>query len=116
VFTDDADFIDIRGSHHHGRTEIGKGHQAIFDTIYKDQTSSTPWCPPHPSVTTPSSASLPPPLDTPGGPLQGVKDSRISVVVVNNAATGWRVRLVSQHDRDCLYDPAAEEQRDVPEA
>jgi hypothetical protein len=45
-----------------------------------------------------------------------VKDSRISVVVVNNAATGWRVRLVSQHDRDCLYDPAAEEQRDVPEA
>ena len=34
MFTDDADFIDIRGSHHH-RTEIGKGHQAIFDTIYQ---------------------------------------------------------------------------------
>ena len=33
-FTDDADFVNIRGAHHRGRFDIAKGHQAIFDTIY----------------------------------------------------------------------------------
>ena len=36
LFTEDADFVDIRGEHHHGRAVIGHGHQAIFDTIYRD--------------------------------------------------------------------------------
>src|SRR6187399_2230295 len=34
-FAEDADFVDIRGVHHHGRGPIGQGHQAIFDTVYK---------------------------------------------------------------------------------
>jgi uncharacterized protein (TIGR02246 family) len=34
-FTDDADFVDIRGDHHRSKVAIGHGHQAIFDTIYR---------------------------------------------------------------------------------
>jgi len=35
-FAPDADFVDIRGEHHRGREAIAAGHQAIFDSIYKD--------------------------------------------------------------------------------
>ena len=35
-FTEDAEFVNIRGEHASGRTAIATGHQAIFDTIYKD--------------------------------------------------------------------------------
>ena len=34
-FTDDADFVDLRGDHHRSKVAIGHGHQAIFDTIYR---------------------------------------------------------------------------------
>jgi len=34
-FSADADFVDIRGQHHHGQEAIAAGHQAIFDSIYK---------------------------------------------------------------------------------
>jgi uncharacterized protein (TIGR02246 family) len=33
-FAADADFVAIRGDHHRGRDAIGRGHQALFDTIY----------------------------------------------------------------------------------
>ena len=35
VFTADASFVDIRGDHHRSRTAIGKGHDAIFRSIYR---------------------------------------------------------------------------------
>jgi uncharacterized protein (TIGR02246 family) len=34
-FAEDADFVNIRGEHYRTRDAIAKGHQAIFDTIYK---------------------------------------------------------------------------------
>jgi uncharacterized protein (TIGR02246 family) len=34
-FTDDADFVDIRGTHHRTRAAIAQGHQGIFASIYK---------------------------------------------------------------------------------
>lgn len=34
-FTQDADFVNIFAMHGVGRDAIAKGHQAIFDTIYK---------------------------------------------------------------------------------
>ena len=37
-FAADADFVDIRGDHHHGREAIANGHQAIFDTVYRGTT------------------------------------------------------------------------------
>src|SRR5687768_371767 len=38
AFTDDGDFVNIRGEHHRGVVAIGHGHQAIFDSIYKGST------------------------------------------------------------------------------
>ena len=34
-FAEDADFVTIRGEHLRTREVIARGHQAIFDTIYK---------------------------------------------------------------------------------
>jgi uncharacterized protein (TIGR02246 family) len=34
-FAEDAEFVNIRGEHHTSRTAIARGHQAIFDSIYK---------------------------------------------------------------------------------
>jgi len=34
-FAEDADFVNIRGEHFQTREAIAKGHQGIFDTIYK---------------------------------------------------------------------------------
>jgi uncharacterized protein (TIGR02246 family) len=39
-FTDDAEFVDIRGILHRGRPAIAGGHQAIFNSIYKGSTMS----------------------------------------------------------------------------
>ena len=37
-FADDADYVVINGRYIKGREAIAKGHQQIFDTIYKDTT------------------------------------------------------------------------------
>jgi uncharacterized protein (TIGR02246 family) len=34
-FTDNADFVNVRGDHFRGRAVIAQGHQGIFDSIYK---------------------------------------------------------------------------------
>jgi uncharacterized protein (TIGR02246 family) len=34
-FTDDADFVDIRGTHHVGRRAVAAGHDAILRSIYE---------------------------------------------------------------------------------
>lgn len=39
-FAADADYVVINGTHIQGREAIDKGHQRIFDTIYKDSTVS----------------------------------------------------------------------------
>jgi len=35
-FADDADFVNIRGEHFRTREVIARGHQGIFNSIYKD--------------------------------------------------------------------------------
>jgi uncharacterized protein (TIGR02246 family) len=34
-FTEDADFVNIRGEHFRTRPVIAAGHQAIFDSVYR---------------------------------------------------------------------------------
>jgi uncharacterized protein (TIGR02246 family) len=36
VFAEDADFINVIGTHRHGRAEIEAGRRQVFDSIYKD--------------------------------------------------------------------------------
>lgn len=92
VFTDDADFIDIRGAHHRGRNAIGHGHQAIFDSIYRGSKVTY-------SVVSAESvdagtvyAVVDATLDAPSGPLQGIHHSRLSLLLVRDETGVWSVR------------------------
>ena len=38
MFTDDAGFVDIRGTHHRAAAAIADGHQEILDSIYAGST------------------------------------------------------------------------------
>lgn len=88
-FADVTDFVDIRGAHHHGDgVAMGRGHQHIFDTIYKGSTvryqvtsarEAVPGC-----IVATASATL----DAPSGPLLGTNQSRITAVVVQQG-DGW---------------------------
>jgi uncharacterized protein (TIGR02246 family) len=40
-FAENSDYVVINGMHIKGRAENAKGHQYIFDTIYKDSTLAT---------------------------------------------------------------------------
>ena len=39
-FSDNADFVDIRGEHHRGQEAIAAGHQAIFDSVYEGSSTN----------------------------------------------------------------------------
>jgi uncharacterized protein (TIGR02246 family) len=82
VFADDADFVNIHGTHIRGDgATIGHGHQAIFDSIYAGSTvcfridvarALAPGC----VVAVVTST-----LDAPSGPLQGINLSRITATI-----------------------------------
>lgn len=90
-FADVTDFVDIRGMHHHGDGEaMGRGHQHIFDTIYKGSTvryqvasarQAVPGC-----IVATASATL----DAPSGPMLGTNQSRITAVLVPQG-DGWAI-------------------------
>jgi uncharacterized protein (TIGR02246 family) len=103
-FADVTDFVDIRGAHHHGDgVAMGRGHQHIFDTIYKGSTvryqvtsarEAVPGC-----IVATASANL----DAPSGPMLGTNQSRITVVVIREgdrwAITAFQNTLVLQAPR-----------------
>jgi uncharacterized protein (TIGR02246 family) len=90
VFAEDADFVDIRGTHHQGAAAIGHGHQAIFDTIYAGSTVRfeldrvrlvAPGC----IVAVVAST-----LDAPTGPLAGVNNARVTMLLTEQGGR-WKV-------------------------
>ena len=90
VFTEDCDFVDIRGEHHEGVDVVSAGHQGIFDSIYRGSTvayvaeSAREIAP---SVVVAVAGAT---LDAPTGPLQGVNRSRLTLVAVERDGT-WSV-------------------------
>jgi uncharacterized protein (TIGR02246 family) len=104
-FADVTDFVDIRGAHHHGDgVAMGRGHQHIFDTIYKGSTvryqvtsarEAVPGC-----IVATASATL----DAPSGPLLGTNQSRITAVVVPRG-DGWAITTF--HNTLVLQAPGA---------
>lgn len=104
-FADVTDFVDIRGAHHHGDgVAMGRGHQHIFDTIYKGSTvryrvtsarEALPGC-----IVAMASANL----DAPSGPLLGTNQSRITAVIVRE---GERWAITAFHNTLVLQAPRA---------
>ena len=81
-FTDDADFVNIRGEHHRGAVAIGHGHQGIFDSIYKG--STVEYRPEGARSVAPGIivALAGATLKVPAGPLAGVLEARMTIVIV----------------------------------
>jgi uncharacterized protein (TIGR02246 family) len=90
-FADDAEFVNIRGEHHSGRVAIARGHQAIFDTVYKGSVNR---------YDTVLSKRLGDDalyvlahatLSSPSGPLAGEHDARFSMVLTRQNGGDWQI-------------------------
>lgn len=90
AFTNDCDFVDIRGTHHQGAPSVAHGHQAIFDSIYAGSVIRyrvgsarriAPGC-----VLAAATATL----DAPRGPTPGVNHSQVTAVATEQAG-GWTI-------------------------
>jgi uncharacterized protein (TIGR02246 family) len=100
AFTEDSDFVNIRGEHHRGAVAIGHGHQAIFDSIYKG--SKVEYRPESARSVAPGVivALAGATLEVPAGPLAGVHEARMTVVIVERDGrwllTAFHNTLVAQ--------------------
>ncbi len=73
LFADESDFVDIRGGHHRGDgAHIGRGHQALFDSIYAGSTVRIRLDVARPLESGCILAVATSTLDAPRGPLQGL--------------------------------------------
>jgi uncharacterized protein (TIGR02246 family) len=95
AFAADADFVDIRGSHHSGARVIGHGHQAIFDSIYAGSTVRYELDKAHAVAPGCILATATSTLDAPTGPLQGVNHARSTVVLTEH---GGRWAIAAFHN------------------
>jgi uncharacterized protein (TIGR02246 family) len=92
-FTEDAEFVNIRGEHASGRTAIAMGHQAIFDSIYKDSVNK------YEAILTKQLADDVlyvlgrATLNAPTGPMAGEHRSHFSVILVRADEGDWQVAL-----------------------
>ena len=89
-FAEDADFVNIRGEHLRTREVIARGHQAIFDTIYKGsvvryEVTSVRAITPAVLLAHVRSA-----LKAPTGPLAGEHSSLFTLVLVQDH-DDWRI-------------------------
>jgi uncharacterized protein (TIGR02246 family) len=85
VFTDDSDFVDVRGAHHHGAAAIGAGHQAIFASTHAGSKVRYVLESARRIADGTVLAIVGATLDAPTGPLQGVNRSRITAVITEDA-------------------------------
>jgi len=89
-FADDADFVNIRGEHHRGKTAIAAGHTAIFNSIYAGSSVA---------LTLEAARLLGPDvalvrvhsiLNAPQGPLKGRHGARFSMALTRKGG-GWEI-------------------------
>jgi uncharacterized protein (TIGR02246 family) len=89
-FTDDAEFVAIRGDYHTGRETVARGHQAIFDTIYRGSTVAYEVTSARRVAEGVIVAHALSTLTSPGGPLAGTHRALATLVLVSTPE-GWRV-------------------------
>jgi uncharacterized protein (TIGR02246 family) len=89
-FTEDADFVNVRGEHYRTRNAIAKGHEGIFNSIYKGsvvryELSAVRHIAPGVAV-----AHVKSRLNAPSGPLAGEHHALFTMVLVQDSAA-WRI-------------------------
>ena len=90
-FTDDAAFVDIRGSRHRGRAAIAAGHQGIFDSIYRGSTVQYDVESVDQLGDDVTLAHVHAILDCPTGPMAGTNHARFTVVLVREGDV-WQAK------------------------
>ena len=90
AFTEDADFIAIRGDYHQGREAIAKGHHAIFNSIYKDSRATYELIRARALSDDVILAQTRSDLSAPSGPLAG-EHSSVSTLVLVRDEGAWLV-------------------------
>jgi uncharacterized protein (TIGR02246 family) len=102
-FAEDADFVEIRGGHHHGAVAVGRGHEAIFSTIYAGSTVDLDLEKARtvgPGVVVALAHST---MTAPTGPMRGVNRARMTMVIVEEderwAIKSFHNTLVTGDDR-----------------
>jgi uncharacterized protein (TIGR02246 family) len=90
AFTEDADFVAIRGDYHRSREAIAKGHHAIFNSIYKDSRASYELLRARALADGVILAQARSDLSAPSGPLAG-EHSSVSTLVLVRDGKDWRI-------------------------
>jgi uncharacterized protein (TIGR02246 family) len=83
-FAEDADFVNIRGEHHRTREAIAKGHQAIFNSVYKGSVVRMQVAAVRTLAPTVLLAHVKSTLKVPVGPLAGEHSALFSLVLVRD--------------------------------
>ena len=89
-FADDADFVNIRGEHFRTRELIAKGHQGIFNSIYKGSVVRYQLMAVRPIAPLVLVAHVRSTLNAPTGPLAGQHNSLFTMVLAQSQAD-WRI-------------------------
>lgn len=89
-FAEDADFVNIRGEHFRTRDAIAKGHQGIFNTIYKGSSVQLQVAGVRAIAPGVLLAHVKSTLRAPTGPLAGEHRSLFSAVLVQDQHA-WRI-------------------------
>jgi len=89
-FAADADFVDIRGGHHQGRDVIARGHQGIFDSIYRGSRVSMAVADARAVADGVVVARVESTLEAPSGPLAGRHASTMTLVLTRTDS-GWEI-------------------------
>ena len=89
-FTDDADFVAIRGDYHHTGEAIAQGHQHIFDTIYKDSLIRHELMQARTLDENVIIAHAKSTLNAPAGPLAG-EHNAVATLIIVHMASEWQI-------------------------
>lgn len=89
-FTEDADFVAIRGDRHKSREAIAKGHHGIFNSIYKDSRVTYELIQARKLADGVILAHAKSNMNAPSGPLAG-EHSAVSTLVLTHEDGGWQI-------------------------
>ena len=89
-FTEDADFVNIRGDHFHTQEVIAQAHQYIFDTMYEDSVSRLELMQARSIDDEVFIAQMKATVNTPTGPLAG-EGRAVATLVIVSTESGWRI-------------------------